>query len=189
MFTMEISVHIDSHSIVVLGISSMVCVRGQQQCRLQPMCRLSGSLVARIRGKPGLLSCSTITRRSLDHNATLPSCLPHCHWASSLDHLLDTGRIQIWSKLMNTFSPWGHISCHHDACALQDIIFSLSTGHHEFKHGTKRYSYTLLKLRCQNTSGALSSPGYWKQPLIFLITRIAKKRQPVFCIYAWGVPL
>ena len=65
MFTMEISVHIDNHNIVILCINSMICVRGQQQCSLQPMCRLSGIYPGRIRGKPGLLSCSTITRRSV----------------------------------------------------------------------------------------------------------------------------
>ena len=58
MFTMEISVHSDKHSIAIYGICSMVCVRGQQRCSLLPI-----GYPGRIRGKPGSLSCSTITKR------------------------------------------------------------------------------------------------------------------------------
>ena len=41
----------------------------------------------------------------------LPSCLPRCYWASSLGHLLDPYRIQIYSKLRNTPTPWGPSRC------------------------------------------------------------------------------
>ena len=41
----------------------------------------------------------------------LPSCLPRCYCASSLDRLLGTYRIQIYSKLRNTPTPWGPSWC------------------------------------------------------------------------------
>ena len=54
--------------------------------------------LGKIRGKTGLLSCSTIVRTSTSHwNATLlPITL-----SSDLGCLLGTCRIQIWSKLRN----------------------------------------------------------------------------------------
>jgi len=60
----------------------MVCVRGQQQCSLLSMCRISGSLL----GSEARLFYVALSQGG--NNVMLPSCLPSCHWASSLDHLL-----------------------------------------------------------------------------------------------------
>ena len=71
----------------------MVCVRGQQHCSLQP---ISGSVV----GWEGNQASFHAAPSWGGHNAMLHSCLPPCHCASSLDCLLDTYKIQTYSKII-----------------------------------------------------------------------------------------
>ena len=58
--------------------------------------------LGKIRGKPGLLSCSTIMRTSHWNATLLPITL-----SPGLGCLVCTYRIQIWSKLRNRLSLWG----------------------------------------------------------------------------------
>ena len=69
-------------------ISSMVCVLGQQQCSLQPMCRLSGSLVgqevnlAHFHAVPVLEDqLSPRTRRPPGHAVLGPDVPPDTPWS------------------------------------------------------------------------------------------------------------